>query len=398
MKHNHSFKDRARVRVTSADIWGSIRLLNDASIPVFHVQEEEPLIFSFDINRKDYPVLRTLLEKRGDRIVLVQKSRLHFFQQSILRRPVLYTGLILFFGISFFLPTRILVIEVEGNQRIPSRKILEAAENTGIKLFASCAQVRSEKMKNELLCAIPELQWAGINTQGSKAVISVRERADIQKGLSNSTAVSSVIAERDGIIQSITALKGTVHCKEGQAVTKGQVLISGYTDCGICIRAERAEGEVYAQTLRSIQAVTPSVYRTKGPSLRQRQQFSILLGKKRINFWKGSGIWDSTCGRIEKEYRLTLPGGIPLPIAIVCDTLTWYETDEGNVEIGSARSALTDFSRNYISSQMIAGIITHTDEVWKTEPGRYLLSGQYLCSEMIGRERLENGVQNEQSD
>ena len=173
MKHNHSFKDRARVRVTSADIWGSIRLLNDASIPVFHVQEEEPLIFSFDINRKDYPVLRTLLEKRGDRIVLVQKSRLHFFQQSILRRPVLYTGLILFFGISLFLPTRILVIEVEGNQRIPSRKILEAAENTGIKLFASCAQVRSEKMKNELLCAIPELQWAGINTQGSKAVISV---------------------------------------------------------------------------------------------------------------------------------------------------------------------------------------------------------------------------------
>ena len=92
---------------------------------------------------------------------------------------------------------------------------------------------------------------------------------------------------------------------------------------------------------------------------------------------------------------MTLPGGIPLPIAIVCDTLTWYETEEGNVEIGSARSALTDFSRDYISSQMIAGIITYTDEVWKTEPGRYLLSGQYLCSEMIGRERLENGVQNE---
>ena len=95
---------------------------------------------------------------------------------------------------------------------------------------------------------------------------------------------------------------------------------------------------------------------------------------------------------------MTLPGGIPLPIAIVCDTLTWYEAEEGNVEISSARSALTDFSRDYLSSQMIAGRITHTDEVWKAESGRYLLSGQYFCSEMIGRERLENGVQNEQSD
>ena len=398
MKHTHSFKDRVRVRVTSADIWGSIRLLNDASIPVFHVREEDPLIFSFDINRKDYPVLRTLLEKRGDRIALVQKSLLHFLQQSILRRPVLYTGLLIFCGISFVIPTRILVVEVEGNQRIPARKILEAAENTGIKLFASCAQVRSEKMKNELLCAIPELQWAGINTQGSRAVISVRERAMIQKELPNSDQVSSIIADRDGIIQSVTALKGTVQCREGQTVKKGQILISGYTDCGICIRAERAEGEVYAQTLRSIQAVSPSVCRTQGSIERQRRQYSILFGKKRINLWKGSGIWDSTCGRIETEYRLTLPGGIPLPIAIACDTLTWYETEEGNVEISSARSALTDFSRDYLSSQMIAGRITHTDEVWKAESGRYLLSGQYFCSEMIGRERLENGVQNEQSD
>lgn len=397
MKHTHSFKDRVRVRVTSADIWGSIRLLNDASIPVFHVREEDPLTFSFDINRKDYPVLCSLLGKRGDRIVLVRKSLLHFFRQSILQRPVLYTGLLLFFGISLVLPTRILVVEVEGNHRIPSRKILEAAENTGIKLFASCAQVRSEKMKNELLCAIPELQWAGINTRGSKAVISVRERAIIQKELSNSTAVSSVIADRDGIIQSITALKGTVQCKEGQAVKKGQVLISGYTDCGICIRAERAEGEVYAQTLRSIQSVTPSDCRTQGSIHRQQRKFSITIGKKRINLWKGSGIWDSTCGRIEKEYRLTLPGGIPLPIAIVCDTLTWYETEEGTVEQGSARSALTDFSRDYLKNQMIAGMITHTDEVWKAEPGRYFLSGQYVCSEMIGRERLENGAQNEQS-
>lgn len=31
-------------------------------------------------------------------------------------------------------------------------------------------------MKNALLSAIPELQWAGVNTYGCRAVISVRER------------------------------------------------------------------------------------------------------------------------------------------------------------------------------------------------------------------------------
>ncbi len=397
MKHTHSFKDRVRVRVTSADIWGSIRLLNDASIPVFHVQEEDPLVFSFDINRKDYPVLRTMLEKRGDRIVLVQKSLLHFLQQSILRRPVLYTGLLIFCGISFVIPTRILVVEVEGNQRIPARKILEAAENTGIKLFASCAQVRSEKMKNALLSAIPELQWAGINTYGCKAVISVQERAASEPLQPDAKIVSSIVAGQDGIIQSFTALRGSVQCREGQAVKKGQVLISGYTDCGICIRGERARGEAYAQTLRTLRTVTPSVYQTRQLQHRQ-QRYSIILGKKRINLWKDSGIWDSTCGRISREYRLTLPGGISLPVSLVCETLSWYTQAEQPLDAEDARGELLSFSQNYLSDQMIAGTVSHADEVLDTKPGVYLLTGQYICTEMIGRERLENGEVHEQSD
>ena len=46
---------------------------------------------------------------------------------------------------------------------------------------------------------------------------------------------------------------------------------------------------------------------------------------------------------------------------------------------------------------MIAGVITHAEETMEQLPGCYLLSGQYLCSEMIGRERLENGAQHEQN-
>ena len=46
---------------------------------------------------------------------------------------------------------------------------------------------------------------------------------------------------------------------------------------------------------------------------------------------------------------------------------------------------------------MIAGVITHTDEVMETASGTHQMTGQYLCSEMIGRERLENGAQHEQN-
>ena len=397
MKYIPSAKDRVRVQVTSANIWGSIRLLNRRSIPVFRVRQEDALTFSFEIHRRHLAELRSLLEKRGDRIALVQKTFLHAIFQSILHRPVLYTGLVLFFAVSLLLPTRILTVEVEGNQTIPSGKILEAAEEAGIKLFTPCAQVRSEKMKNALLSAIPELQWAGINTYGCKAVISVQERAASKPMQKDTKTVSSIVADRDGIIQSFTALQGSVQCREGQAVKKGQVLISGYTDCGICIRGERARGEVYAQTLRTVRTVTPSVCQTRELQHRQ-QRYSIILGKKRINLWKDSGIWDSTCGRISREYRLTLPGGISLPVSLVCETLSWYSQAEQAVDTEDARGELLSFSQNYLSDQMIAGTVSYADEVLDTEPGVYLLTGQYICTEMIGRERLENGEAHEQSD
>lgn len=397
MKRRNAFRDRIRVQVVSADIWSSIGLLNEKSIPVFGFQQEDDLTYSFQIGRKHFPALQKLLEKRGDRISLLQNTFLHSLQQSVLHRPLFYTGLVFFFLVSLWLPTRILCVEVQGNQLIPTRKILEEANQAGITLFSSCAKVRSEKMKNTLLSAIPQLQWAGINTYGCRAVISVRERTAAEKEAPDQKEVSSIIAVRDGIVQSVTASRGDIQCQQGQAVKQGQVLISGFTDCGLSIRAERAQGEIYAQTLRSLDTLTPSTCQVRADKQRTERRYSIVLGKKRINLWKDSGIWDSSCGRISREYRLTLPGGFSLPVSIACDTLLLDSTEEMTVEESAANGQLSDFSRKYLSSQMIAGTISSVEEVVKLQTGCYRLSGRYVCSEMIGRERLENGAPYEQS-
>ena len=256
MRGKKLLRDRIRLRVTSADIWGSIKQLNSSAIPVFSVHQEDDLTYSFLISRKHFGVLREILGKRGDSVSLIQNSFPAILRRSFWKRPLLLAGMLLFFTVSLLLPTRILQVEVQGNHLIPTNKILEEADKAGISLFSPCARVRSEKMKNALLSAIPQLQWAGINTYGCRAVISVRERAEPETQRRDTAEVSSIIAARDGIIQSITASGGSVQCREGQAVKQGQVLISGFTDCGLSIRAERSQGEVYAQTLRNVQCLS----------------------------------------------------------------------------------------------------------------------------------------------
>ena len=92
---------------------------------------------------------------------------------------------------------------------------------------------------------------------------------------------------------------------------------------------------------------------------------------------------------------MVLPGGFTMPVSLVWDTYIQTSMEAKTLDESTAREELTKDSRNDLCSQMIAGTICHADEVIQTKPGLYLLSGQYICSEMIGRERLENGVAHE---
>lgn len=65
MSRKRLLRDRIRLRVTSADIWGSIQQLNSSAIPVFAVQQEDALTYSFQINRRQFRVLREILKKEG---------------------------------------------------------------------------------------------------------------------------------------------------------------------------------------------------------------------------------------------------------------------------------------------------------------------------------------------
>ena len=164
-------------------------------------------------------------------------------------------------------------------------KILSAAEDCGIVFGASRRRVRSEKTKNALLSAIPQLQWAGVNTSGCVATISVRERTEAVQA-EDSKFIQSIVAIRDGYVLSATVTEGTGLVIPGQSVQKGQILISGYTDCGICIRAEGAAGEVMAQTSRELEAVMPAKYDQRTQNREVRKHYSLLIGKKRIKLWK----------------------------------------------------------------------------------------------------------------
>ena len=386
------------VELTSADPAGALRAINEAGITVYKAQQQGDLTLRFFLLRRDHRKLRLMAEKRGERLTYAGRRGGYWAVKQLFRRPVLMAGAFLILLLTIFLPTRIYFVEVEGNVSIPKNLIVEKAESCGIGFGSTRREVRSERMKNALLQAVPELKWAGINTYGCRAVISVRERTAPEEE-SKKGGVSSIVAARDGIVREMTVLKGNPVCKVGQAVKAGQVLISGYTDCGICIRAAHAEGEILAQTQRTMTAVLPVKTCQRSEMIHQEKKFSLIIGKKQINFCKDSGISDTSCDKMYSVNYITLPGGFELPIALVTEVWTYYDTQTVQIDEQTAEEILKSFSGRYLTGTMTAGQIEDRVEAIRWEEGIDCLGGRYACLEMIGKTRLEENLDDyEQTD
>lgn len=382
------------LEITSADVFGCLQAINAAKIAVYDSQPVDDLTMHFCVDRKDCRKLFALTEKRGESVRVLGRKGIYWTIKRSLNRPILLVGILLLILMALLLPTRVFFVQVEGNVSVPAKLILEKAEECGIRFGASRREVRSEKMKNALLESVPQLQWAGVNTRGCVATITVEERTIPESGEKPTYPVSSIVAARDGIIRSCTVIRGNALCKAGQAVKAGETLVSGYTDCGLSIRATRAEAEIYAETNRELAVITPDTWFFRGQILSESKKYSLIIGKNRINLYLGRGLSDSSCVKIYKQYQLTLPGGLQLPVILVCEQWTTYSGSHQQLSKDAAAAVLTRFSRNYLKNQMVAGQIIGAHQQILQSPGLFTLTGQYSCTEMIGRIHNEEIMEN----
>ena len=392
------FAGKLRIALTSADPAARIQEINGLGIPVTNLQKCGDLTVYFTILHRHLKKIEVLADRRGDSITILSKEGLYWSIINLRDRPILLMGIVLLLLVTLILPNLVLFISVEGNLQIPEERILEIAKDAGITFGAHRRQIRSEKVKNQLLDELPQLQWSGVNTSGCTATITVKERSisDPSKG---KYAVSNIVASCDGVISSCTATSGTAVCTVGQAVQKGQLLVAGYADYGNYIAAGRAEGEVFATTRHQMKAVTPLKQVEKGKVRNQITNYSICFGKKRINLYKGSGIYDGSCGKMETRYQLTLPGGFKLPVILIVQCFTECNLDNSVQEQQDLSARLSACLRSRLLETTVACSVLDAQERLITGDEIAVLDAVYDCVEMIGREQVvQIGDFHEQTD
>lgn len=385
---------RVRFRIAVLTCADCPMLINKLTrqLPLRDIRYLDPFTVRVSCPNDQLQKLHIIAENNGAEVRMLTPDHAMNALCQILLRPILLLSIVLLCMATAYIPTRVLFIQVEGNHSVPTKQIIEAAENCGIRFGTLRSSVRSEQLKNRLLELIPELQWVGVNTSGCTAQIVICERNTSDAETNEEKMVSSIVAVKDGIVLQCDVTQGTSLCRPGQAVSEGQVLISGYTDNGLTISASRANGEVQALTNRSLEVISPITAAIRSDVCTIKHYYSIRFGKKLINLQKDSGISTISCAKIYSEEYANLPGGFRLPISVIRTTEIQYETQQVSQFTSIDTNWISSSAQDYLRTQMIGGeILSAVDSVDQLSDC-VILQGSYTCREMIGRIKYEESM------
>lgn len=137
-------------------------------------------------------------------------------------------GIFVFF--CSFMSNFVWCVSTHSTDKISRQQILAAAENAGLHYGTRVKSFDEEKAAREIYKALDgKLSWVKVNMKGSLAVIEYRESAEKlvkdEKG-----EPSNIVADFDGVIIADETYQGVKNKSRGDAVRKGEVLISGVVE------------------------------------------------------------------------------------------------------------------------------------------------------------------------
>ena len=250
-------RGQVRVRAECAFPERVLNLCGAQDLAFWDLEWESPTAFTCRLSRRDWKRLREAGKNLDCTFDLVGLEGAPYFLLRFRHRQALLMGLVgcalgLFLG-SFF----IWEFQVEGNETVPTERILRALEKNGVRLGTFGLSLDGEDIRNHVLLDVPELSWIAVNVSGCRAEVQVRERT-VPPAMVDRREPCNLVARRAGLVKKVQTIGGVACVVPGSAVTEGQILISGVEDTDtVGARVLAGLGKVEARTWYGLTASMP---------------------------------------------------------------------------------------------------------------------------------------------
>ena len=241
------------VRIEGVNLEKLLSAASEAGIVLRRVQRSAQRTMRMQVRADGIKALEALCSRYGWACERVRLGPTLLLLRFLKRRFMLMPALLLGILIVWLSSQMILIVCIEHAQQ-NAAQVKSFLMEKGVRPGRLKAALSLDALEAELAFAMPGLAFSGLRYEGSTLICDCRPSAEGEQLAVAGDGVD-IVALQSGIVKRIWASSGTPQVQPGQAVHKGQVLISGVerTQKGT-LRAVKAEGQVAARVFASGEA------------------------------------------------------------------------------------------------------------------------------------------------
>ena len=301
-----------------------INICNSRQIFLWNIRKDNSITLYASIEAKRFKDLKDICKRTKCKVKIKNKKGFPFTVKKYKKRKVFLILLLIIILAIIALSRFIWNIDVEGNVDISKEEIMQLAEDHGLAIGASKGKIDTKEIINNIRLERDDIAWVGIDIKGTNAIIKIVE-ADEKPEIVNEDEYCNIVADKDAIITKVSAQNGTPLVKEGDVVTKGDIIIAGWLEGKYTGRQYvHSQGEVQARVWYTTTEKIALKETKKIETGNIENKYSVKINNFQINLHKSLPNFQKY-DTIEENKKLRLFSNFYLPLELVKYTYKEYE-------------------------------------------------------------------------
>lgn len=344
-------------------------------------------ILTGTISRRNKKYIEEICKEENVLVKFKEQVGAHYIIMRYKKRYGIFAGLILCLALCFIMSNFVFYIEITGTKEIPSDKIMYSLKENGISAGKFIPNLDFLSAERTIEQQYDKIAWISIRNFGGRIVADIDE-TEPPPDILPENIPCNIVASRDAQITEVRVLNGLLIPLVGDAVRKGDMLVSGtmenlHGETRVVralgsIKGVYQEKQVFSQPLHTIENVpTGEIIVKRRFNLLSFSMPMDFKSKPEINFDFSSSFQPVSL------FSLKLPLGITTEKYYPYDSKEIFYTEEDVREILNDR--MSEFEKTFYGDKLIKSreIQESLDEETISRTVLYTLEGEIGKNEAI---------------
>ena len=180
------------------------------------------------ISIEAFRLLRPIVYKTKIKVAILHKCGLPFFISKIGKRKIFLMCFMFTIFFWFISGNFIWKIQIDGNYYISDEQLSDYLKNRGIHVGMLKRSLDIEDVEKDLRIKFHNIIWTSGKIENTCFFLDIKESEPEIKSMETEIEIQfDMVAQTDGIIHSMIVREGVPKVKQGERVSKGDILIEG---------------------------------------------------------------------------------------------------------------------------------------------------------------------------